>query len=469
VNNVWVRALRRLKRMVNQHSFETWIKSIRYDGYRRGVLRLTVSNESHRCWVNDNYLSLMRVAARDVCKREVDVQVELNGSTEPGKKMSPASRFAFQATSDQIRPRGVLLSPTNGNLTFESFVSGECNEFARAACLKVAQSPAAAYNPLFIFGQPGVGKTHLLCAVAHYIRIHHKPLSVLYQTAEDFTNTLVESIATKQMAGFRAKYRSLDALLIDDVQFIQAKNKTQEVLFYTFNALYDLGRQIVISSDRRPEELHFVQEKLVSRLGSGLVVDLASPDVALKVEILRKKAEKAKFPLPTEIAYYIADRSPSSVRQLEALLTRVKAYAELKLLPLTLDSAKAALNGYGGGEGCSSNGLSVKAIQSKVASYCGLRLENLMSRDRDRNVVRARQIAMYLCRELLGESYPKIGKMFSGMCHAAAIHSHKVVVTRLKTDPVLRSVVDALKKELNGAKPDGGGDKQSLINWAAKP
>jgi len=469
VNNVWVRTLRRVKRMVNQHSFETWLKSMRYIGYKKGVLRLTVSNESHKNWVNDNYLSLIRIAARDVCKRDVDVQIELNGAPDLNKKSSPARRFTLQVPLVQVRTRGVSLPPTNGSFTFESYVSGECNEFARAACSKVAQSPAAAYNPLFICGQSGVGKTHLLCAIAHYVRSNHAQLSVLYQTGEEFTNSLVESIATKQMAGFRAKYRSLDVLLIDDVQFIQAKNKTQEVLFHTFNALYDLGRQIVISSDRHPEELHFIQEKLVSRLGSGLVVDLASPDMALKVEILRKKAEKAKFRLPTEIAYYIASKSPPSVRQLEGLLTRVKAYTELKFLPVTLESAKAALNGYGNGEESSSNGLSVEAIQRKVASYCGLRLENLVSRDRARNVVRARQIAMYLCRELLNESYPKIGKMFSGMCHAAAIHSHKLVVSRLKTDPVLGRVVDTLKKELNGGNSDGNDNGQSLIRWDAKP
>jgi len=468
VNNVWVRTLRRVKRMVNQHSFETWLKSMRYNGYKKGVLRLTVSNESHKNWVNDNYLSLIRIAARDVCKRDVDVQIDLNGSPDLGQKKSQARRFAFQAPLGQVKTRGVSLPPTNGSFTFESFVSGECNEFAQAACRKVAQSPAAAYNPLFIYGQPGVGKTHLLCAIAHYVRSNHQQLSVLYQTGEDFTNNLVESLATKQMAGFRAKYRSLDVLLIDDVQFIQAKNKTQEVLFHTFNALYDLGRQIVISSDRHPGRLHFVQDKLVSRFGSGLVVDLSPPDIALKVEILRKKAEKAEFRLPTEIAHYIASRSPSSVRQLEGLLTRVKAYTELKFLPVTLESAQAALRGYGNGDDGSLNGLSVEVIQSKVASYCGLRLEELVSRDRARNIVRARQVAMYLCRELLKESYPKIGKKFSGMCHAAAIHSYKLIASRLKTDPVLRHVVDTLKKELNGAKSDGNGDRQSLIGLEAE-
>ena len=467
MNNVWIRTLRRVKRKVNQHSFETWLKSMRYGGYKKGVLRLTVSNESHRNWVNDNYLSLIRVAARDVCKRDVDVQIELNGSPNLSKKSSRARRFTFQTPSIQVRNKGLLLTHTNGNFTFDSFVSGECNEFAWAACHKVAQNPAAAYNPLFICGRPGVGKTHLLCAIAHHIRSTHGQLSVLYQTGEDFTNSLMDAIATKQMAGFRAKYRSLDVLLIDDVQFIQAKNKTQEVLFHTFNALYDLGRQIVISSDRHPEGLHFIQEKLVSRFASGLVADLAPPNMTLRVEILHKKAEKAKFRLPTEIAYYIASKSPPSVRQLEGLLTRVKAYTELKFLPVTLESAKAALNGYGNGEDNSSNGLSVEVIQRKVASYCGLRLENLISRDRARNVVRARQIAMYLCRELLNESYPKIGKMFSGMCHAAAIHSYKLIDSKLKTDPVLARVVDTLKKELNGGNSDTTG--QSLIRWDAKP
>ncbi|MBN1592674.1 MAG: chromosomal replication initiator protein DnaA, partial [Candidatus Coatesbacteria bacterium] len=373
------------------------------------------------------------------------------------------TKAARRVPLDGAKREKSILPNTNGHYTFESFVQGECNEFAWAACRKVAESPAIAYNPLYLHGSAGTGKTHLLCAIAHDIKRDHKELSILYVTAEDFTNNLIESIATKQTAGFRAKYRSRDVLLIDDIQFIQAKNKTQEALLHTFNTLSDLGHQIVISSDRQPESLHFVQDGLISRFCSGLVVDVGAPDAELRSRILLKKAEKTSFDLPDEIADYIATRAPNNVRLLEGLLTRVRAYAELKRVPLTLDAAKRALNGFGNGS--SSKVLSVGSIQKKVASYCGLRFEDIISRNRARNVVRARQIAMYLCRELLEESYPSIGKQFSGLCHAAAIHSYNIVASKLKTDPVLTKIVLELKNELVVDKAEDRGLVQIPINW----
>jgi len=466
VNNVWIRILRRLKRTINRHSFDTWIKSMHYEGYRKGVLRLTVLNDSHRNWVNENYLSLIRVAARDICRRDVEVQISLNGVHDV-KKKAPALRRAMPKTPvvHSLR-QGPALPHTNGNFTFDNYVLGECNEFAHAACFKVAQSPSRAYNPLFIYGQDGVGKTHLLFAITHYIRHNHQALSVLYETAEDFTNDLIESIGSRQMPGFRARYRNQDVLLIDDIQFIQAKKKTQEALLHTFNALYELGRQIVVSCDRHPEGLQFVQEKLLSRLGSGLVVDLAPPDLDVRVRILLKKAEKMRFDLPEEIAYYIASRAPSNVRQLEGLLTRVKAYAEWKHLDVTLESAKAALNGYG--KLNASARLSTKVIQNKVALYYGLRTDDLLSRNRAKNIVRARQVAMFLCRELLKESYPSIGRSFSGMSHAAAMHSCRRVASMLRTDPRLVQTIDVLKNELAEGRPKRNEGGQLCVQFDAK-
>ncbi|HUT03564.1 MAG TPA: chromosomal replication initiator protein DnaA [bacterium] len=466
MNNVWVRVLRRVKRTINRHSFETWIKSMHYEGYRKGVLRLTVLNDSHRNWVNENYLSLIRVAAGDICSRDVEVQISLNGVHDVEEKAPAVQRSLHKAPVAHSLRQGPALPHTNGDFTFDNYVLGECNEFAHAACVKVAQSPSKAYNPLFIYGQDGVGKTHLLSAITHYIRHNHQALSVLYETAEDFTNDLVDSIGSRQMPGFRARYRNQDVFLIDDIQFIQAKKTTQESLLHTFNALYDLGRQIVVSCDRHPEGLQFVQDKLLSRLGSGLVVDLAPPDLEVRVRILLKKAEKVSFDLPEEIAYYMASRAPSNVRQLESLLTRVKAYTEWKHLDLTLESAKAALNGYG--KLNSQEKLSTEVIQNKVALYYGLRTDDLLSRSRARNIVRARQVAMFLCRELLRESYPSIGRSFSGMSHAAAMHSCGRVVFMLKSDPRFVQTIDVLKKELAdyGPRPKDGG--QLCVQFDAK-
>lgn len=422
-----------------------------YLGYRKGVLRLSVASDAHRSWVMDNYLSLIRVAATEACDRSVDVQIEVDSESTESRPVRVPKRVSSQ--SSLVKPTSSLrrAKPRNGNfgLAFDSFVAGEANEFALAACQRVADNPAVEYNPLFICGEHGVGKTHLLCATANSARVHHRGLSVLYQTAEDFTNDLVESISGKRMAGFRAKYRSRDFLLIDDVQFIQDKTKTQEALFHTFNSLYNSGRQIVISSDRAPDRLSAFSAKLVERFSSGLVVHLAPPEFRLKVRILRRKAEQAGINLSDDVAHYIAENACPSVRQLEAMLTKLKAYCEWKKVPLTLKSTEAALQ-----DSRIVNGqiLSPMAIQAKVASYFGLKTTHLLSRDRSRSVVNARQVAMYLCRELLDDSYPAIGKRFSGMCHAAVMHSCNRVKSRMITDATFKQIVELLKSELSKLK-----------------
>lgn len=447
MNDVWARTLRRVKRKVNQHSFDTWIRSMRFLGYRKGVLRLVASNDSHRNWVLDNYLSLIRVAATEVCKKDVQIEISVANGDRPAREPAVATRSSPAALPRLVSRRIVTGIPlTNGDLTFDNFVVGRSNEFALAACKKVAQVPAGAYNPLFIYGDPGLGKTHLLCAIANSLKRTHPDLSVLYKTAEDFTNELIDSIASRQMASFRLRYRSVDVLLLDDIQFIQDKNKTQEALFYTFNALYKCGRQIVISGDRLPTELNSVQQKLISRLTWGLVVDLEPPDLKTKIAILHKKASASKIALPADVAHYIAVSSGSSVRELEGMLTTVRAYSELRHVPITLQTAKIALRQYRPSDSLSP--LCVEAIQRRVARYYGIRLEHLVSRDRTRSTVRARQVAMFLCREMLKESYPSIGKTFSGMCHAAVIHSCQVVSRLLKTDPVMRRAVESIRADL---------------------
>ncbi|MCD6326285.1 chromosomal replication initiator protein DnaA [bacterium] len=445
MNDVWSRTLRRAKRMINKQSFQTWISSMNCEGYKKGVLHLSVGSDSHRDWVMANYLSYIRVAASAACNREVTVEIKVQDANKP-RLVVPVKKSSRHSRAVEHPSAIVAQHPTNGNLAlaFDGFVPGECNEFAYSACQSVARQPASEFNPLYIYGQHGVGKTHLLCATTNSLRKTHSELSVLYQTAEDFTNEFFESIATKQTAGFRARYRTQDVLLIDDVQFVQSKASTQEALFHTINALQERGRQVVISSDRLPEELFSVKPKLIERFSSGLVIDVAPPEFRMKIRILRKKAELLDMELLDEVATYIAEMSCPSVRQLESMLTKLKGYSELKTAPISLEIAEAVLGRNGSGK----KELTVEAIQDKVASYFGIGVSKLVSRDRTRSIVRARQVAMFLSRDMLGDSYPSIGKKFSGMCHAAVIHSYKLIRAKMIADPAFHCLIETLKREL---------------------
>lgn len=447
MNSVWTKTLRRLRRRVPGQSFETWIRSMQYDGYRKGVLRLLVSDEYHKNWVMDNYLSAIRVAASQVCRRDVDVLVDLSDTCSAPQKKSPGRQLKLQSPPQKPKKSPLVNCSADERFTFANYVLGDSNEFALAASQKVVGNLAKEFNPLFIHGHSGVGKTHLLFAIANYVRKQHPDLTVLYRTAEQFTNELMDSLASKQMASFRARYRSLDVFLIDDIQFIQAKNKTQETFLHTFDAIFDLGCQIVISCDRLPEELPLIDEKLVSRFASGLVVGLTQPDLKLKTDILRKRAADSGAALPDNVAYYIAGRSCGSVRQLLGMLTKVLAFSDWKHSPLTPSLAKTALRDYGAQD--APGVLSIETIQVKVASYYGLMRSHLLSKERARTVVTARQVAMFLCRELLNESYPTIGKKFAGMCHAAVIYACKAVQKKMKKDTLLNRIVDTLRTELN--------------------
>jgi chromosomal replication initiator protein len=334
-----------------------------------------------------------------------------------------------------------MLSPLNVRFTFDNFVVGPSNRFAAAAGLAVAEAPAKAYNPLFIYGDVGLGKTHLIQAITHKIRELHPQLKHCYLTSEQFTNELIESIRHQSTSQFRKKYREIDVLLIDDIQFIAGKESTQEEFFHTFNNLHQNRKQIIITSDRPPKEITNLEERLRSRFAWGLITDMQPPDYETRVAILRKKMALEPVSVPDDIIYFIAEQIKTNIRELEGALIRVVAYALLEEKPMTLDMAKVVLKDM---VRESSNNVSIELVQKSVATYFNISLAELRAKRRNRAVVVPRQIAMYLSRQLTNRSLPEIGNAFGGKDHTTVLHSCKKIESELGESVDMRTLIERL-------------------------
>jgi len=338
-----------------------------------------------------------------------------------------------------------MTTTLNPKYTFDSFVIGNSNRFAHAASLAVAESPAKAYNPLFIYGGVGLGKTHLMHAIGHYILQNNPNSKVAYVSSEKFTNELINSIKDDKNEEFRQKYRNVDILLIDDIQFIGGKERTQEEFFHTFNALHDANKQIILSSDRPPKEINTLEDRLRSRFEWGLIADIQTPDFETRMAILKKKAEVENLNVPNEVMVYIATKIKSNIRELEGALIRIVAYSSLTNRQITVDLATEALKDIISKK--QGKNITISIIQDIVSSYFDLRVEELKSQRRTRNVSNPRQIAMYLSRKLTDMSLPKIGEEFGGRDHSTVIHAYEKISDNLKTDESLQhTVADIIKK-----------------------
>lgn len=337
--------------------------------------------------------------------------------------------------------------PLNPRYTFDSFVVGPSNRFAHAACLAVAEAPAEAYNPLFIYGGVGLGKTHLMQAIAQYSRDVHKQPNIVYVSSETFTNELINALQHKAMPAFRTKYRSVDILLIDDIQFIAGKESTQEEFFHTFNALFEVNKQIVVSSDRPPRDIPHLEERLRSRFEWGLAADIQAPDFETRTAIIRKKTEDEGLHVPQDVQQYIAQQAQSNIRELEGALTRVVAYAQAVNEPLTVDVAARALQDLLAAQ--RPQPISIPTIQACVSRYYGLRPSDLTSRSRARSIAFPRQVAMYLARTLTNSSLPAIGAEFGGRDHTTIMHGCERVREQLEKDPALAATVKELKEQIS--------------------
>jgi chromosomal replication initiator protein len=426
-DRLWERFLTALEGKLPPQALDTWIRPGRLLAHRDTHLEIGVPSKFIRSYVLEHYLPDLQAAA-EVClgtRAHVTITVE-----RPGASTAPAAPTAPPPPPD-----------LDGRYTFETFVVGSSNQFAQAACLAVAELPSRAYNPLFIYGGVGLGKTHLLHAIGHQISRTHSQLRVQYLSTEKFTNELIGAIRYDKTPDFRHRYRTIDLLLIDDIQFISGKERTQEELFHTFNDLYESHRQIVISSDRSPKEIPEIEERLRSRFEWGLIADIQPPDFETRVAILKKKAELDRVPLPDDIAFFVANKVKSNIRELEGSLVRIRAFCTLTGRELSLDLVQEVLANIWGTE---ERLITSDEILRRVGEVFGVKVHDLRAKTRTKAVAFPRQVAMYLARQLTSDSFAEIGKSFGGKDHTTVLHAVHKIEALLQEDPKFRKTLDTI-------------------------
>ena len=450
LNNLWEQALNIIKGEISEISFNTWIKSCTPISISDNILKLSVPNEFTKGILDTRYKDLLIQALKIVTSRKFKIEFYLESDLEEEKENEEKQKEEKKENTNDVDGSIVVsdeMSATlNPKYTFQSFVIGNSNRFAHAASLAVAESPAKAYNPLFIYGGVGLGKTHLMHAIGHYILQENPKAKVVYVSSEKFTNELINAIKDDKNEEFRNKYRKVDVLLIDDIQFIAGKERTQEEFFHTFNALHEENKQIILSSDRPPKEIPTLEDRLRSRFEWGLIADIQPPDFETRMAILKKKADVEGLNVPNEVMVYIATKIKSNIRELEGALIRIIAYSSLTNRDVSVDLASEALKDIISNK--ESAPVTVKTIQESVANYYNLRIEDLKSKRRTRNIAYPRQIAMYLSRKLTDMSLPKIGEEFGGRDHTTVIHAYEKISENLKTDEGLQSMINDITKKL---------------------
>jgi chromosomal replication initiator protein len=439
--NLWEEISGRLKEALSDGTYSKWFGDVHELVLEGDTLVLTVPSEFTRDWIEGHFLGLIGAAVRDIVGIERPIELRVAGSAEGSTEGGAGSEGVVPVVQ---RPQGRPESGGfNAKYTFDSFVIGSSNRFAHAAALAVAEAPAQAYNPLFIYGGTGLGKTHLLHAIAQYVAEHSSELSVRYMTSEAFVNDFINSLRDKRIEGFKQRYRGYDVLLIDDVQFFEGKERFQEEFFHTFNSLYEAGSQIVLSSDRPPRDIATLEDRLRSRFEWGLITDIQPPDLETRIAILRKKVKVDGIHVHDEqVLTFIASRVSSNIRELEGALTRVVAFSSLTGRPMTVELAQDVLRDvFPQGEAAE---VSIKRIQDLVAERFSLSLDELCGEKRSQNIVYPRQVAMYLSRELTDSSLPKIGKEFGGRDHTTVIHATSKISRLIREDRSVYNLVQEL-------------------------
>jgi chromosomal replication initiator protein len=436
--NLWEQVLARVETKVNRHSFYTWFKPTSFVGEDRSALTVRVPNALFKDWLTKHYSAVITEAMAEV--KRSGLAINFVSDSQPDTKMislGPDETAAMdnEPATSPIAPGAAGLNP---RYTFDTFIVGSSNQFAHAACRAVAELPSRSYNPLYIYGGVGLGKTHLMHAVGHYVLQHDRNLKLTYISSERFMNEMINAVRYDRVIDFRERYRSVDLLLVDDIQFLAGKEGTQTEFFHTFNALYDSQKQIVLSSDCPPHEIPALEERLRSRFEWGLIADIQSPDLETKVAILKKKAETEAVPLPDDVAIYIAGRIKSNIRELEGSLIRLIAYASLTGQEISLSLAQEVLKNILDHD---ERAVTIEIIQKYVADYYNLKLVELKSRNNSKSVAMPRQIAMYLCKSLTHASLPEIGRSFGGKHHSTVIHSIRKVEDLRKRDPDFNSLI----------------------------
>ncbi len=410
--SLWAEVAGRLKGALNDTTYRTWFDRAGGAELHDDAFVIAVPNDFTREWIENHFLGLIEAAVRDTTGQDRRIQLSVSGG-------------GATATAVAEPPQPAVVTGLNPKYTFDLFVIGSSNRFAHAAALAVAEAPAQAYNPLFIYGGTGLGKTHLLQAIAAYVTEHSRDLSVRYVTSETFMNDFINSLRDKRIEGFKQRYRHYDVLLIDDIQFFEHKERIQEEFFHTFNSLYEAGSQIVISSDRPPKEIATLEARLRSRFEWGLITDIQPPDLETRIAILRKKAATERLTAPPEVLEFIASKIQTNIRELEGALIRVTAFASLNKQQVDLPLAELVLKDLISDE--QGPQITAAIIMAATAEYFSVTMEELQGANRSRTLVNARQIAMYLCRELTELSLPRIGASFGGKDHTTVMHAVKKI------------------------------------------
>jgi chromosomal replication initiator protein len=445
--HLWDDVSSRLREALNETTYATWFGDASAGELSDDLFSLVVPNDFTREWIEGHFLGFVKAAARDALGRDVRVTLTVRdpgGLPVEGGGISPASGAGAE--------RGAPAAPASPKYTFDLFVIGSSNRFAHAAALAVAEAPAQAYNPLFIYGGTGLGKTHLLQAIGQYVSEHSKGSTTRYVTSETFMNDFINSLRDKRIEGFKQRYRTYDVLLVDDIQFFEGKERIQEEFFHTFNSLYEAGRQIVISSDRPPKEIATLEERLRSRFEWGLITDIQPPDLETRIAILRKKVTTDRIGVDDpEVLTFIAGRVSTNIRELEGALTRVVAFSSLTGMQLTVELAEQVLRDlFPHGEAVPA--VTINCIQEAVSDRFGLSITELCSQRRSQAVAYPRQVAMYLSRELTDASLPKIGKEFGGRDHTTVIHATTKITRLISEDRSVYNLVQDLTARIKQAR-----------------
>ncbi|MFL0270260.1 chromosomal replication initiator protein DnaA [Candidatus Clostridium radicumherbarum] len=441
LKELWEKTLNIMKEELTEVSFNTWIKS---------SIPLSLSNNTLKLGVPNNFTKeILETRYKDLLINALNVDSSKNYNMElviASEEALDINEKTKKDIKNSITVSDEMSATLNPKYTFDSFVIGNSNRFAHAASLAVAESPAKAYNPLFIYGGVGLGKTHLMHAIGHYILQNNPKSRVVYVSSEKFTNELINSIKDDKNEDFRNKYRNVDVLLIDDIQFIAGKDATQQEFFHTFNALHDANKQIILSSDRPPKEIPTLEDRLRSRFEWGLIADMQPPDFETRIAILKKKADVEGLNVSNDVMTYIATKIKSNIRELEGALIRIVAYSSLTNREINVDLAAEALKDIISNS--QSKQVTIDLIMEVTANYFNLRVEDFKSQRRTRNVAYPRQIAMYLARKLTDTSLPKIGEEFGGRDHTTVIHAHEKITGSIKTDEGLQEAINEITKKL---------------------
>ncbi|MGM0501536.1 MAG: chromosomal replication initiator protein DnaA [Bacillota bacterium] len=444
--NIWKQALEKIESNLSTPSFETWFQPTEILGIQNNTVLIEVPNEFAKDWLETRYSKLIKESLLEATNNSYEIKfiipemeeeliLEEDDPPEEEKKEEQEEKDTTNKVQADLNPE----------YTFDTFVIGSSNQFAHAASLAVAEAPAKAYNPLFVYGDVGLGKTHLMHAIGNYVLSHNSDLQIMYLTSEEFTNRLINAIKDDKTMDFRNEYRNIDILLVDDIQFLAGKERTQEEFFHTFNALHEANKQIIISSDRPPKEIPTLEERLRSRFEWGLITDIQKPDLETRIAILKKKATLEDIKLPNDVIVYIANQFKTNIRELEGALIRVVAYSSLSNEKITVDLAKKALeNMINESNNLANREITVNLIQKIVSDYYDITVEKMKSKRRTRAIAFPRQIAMYLSRELTDLSLPQIGKRFGGRDHSTVIHAYDKIKNKINDDEQFKGTIDAL-------------------------